>query len=416
MNRPLRIAHAAPPLERVPPRGYGGTERVVHQLVRELVSRGHEVTTFASGDSNVPGRLVPTVDAALRPAGFGGDASPWFLATILSVLERARDFDVIHSHLEWYSTILSKVSPVPVVTTFHGRLDYPWARDLLIRGEGNYVAISRAHAATHPDVPWTGVVHNGLNLADAPFERRRGEALCFVGRVAPEKGIVDAIDIARQSGRQLRIAAKIGTTPPERAYYENVFLPALAAAGDDVEFLGEIGSADRDRLFAESYASLMPGSWPEPFGLVAIESLACGTPVIARPAGALPEIVRHGLDGFLGDDVAEMALYVDRVAELDRAAIRASVIERFSAARMADDYEAIYEHLIASAAAAEPVGARPSRSARPAQSALPGRAGPRFENATGAERSWGPRRTVSRARRADSAASPDATNGARPTD
>jgi glycosyltransferase involved in cell wall biosynthesis len=416
MIRPLRIAHAAPPLERVPPRGYGGTERVVHQLVSELVARGHEVTTFASGDSDVPGRLVPTIEEALRPAGFGGDASPWYLSTILSVLESAREFDVIHSHLEWYSTILSKVSPVPVVTTFHGRLDFPWARDLLIRGEGNYVAISRAHAATHPDVPWAGIVHNGLDLANAPFERQRGDALCFVGRVAPEKGIIDAIDIAKRVGRRLRIAAKIGTTPHESAYYTDVFLPALAAAGDDVEFLGEISGADRDRLFAESFATLMPGSWPEPFGLVAIESLACGTPLIARPAGALPEIVRHGQDGFFGDDVAEMAFYVDRVADLDRAAIRASVIDRFSAARMADDYEAIYERLIADAPGAEPVGAPGSRVARSALTARLGRGAPRFENPAGVERSWSPRRTVSRARRADSAANPDATNGARPTD
>jgi glycosyltransferase involved in cell wall biosynthesis len=378
---------------------------VIHALLGELVARGHEVTTFASGDSDVPGRLVPTVEEALRPAGFGGDPSPWYLATILSVMERARDFDVIHSHLEWYSTILSKASPVPVVTTFHGRLDFPWARDLLIRGEGNYVAISRDHAATHPDVPWTGVVHNGLNLADAPFELRRGEALCFVGRVAPEKGIVDAIEIARQSGRHLRIAAKIGTTPPEWAYHENVFLPALAAAGDEVEFLGEVSGADRDQLFAESYATLMPGSWPEPFGLVAIESLACGTPLIARPAGALPEIVRDGRDGFFGDDVAGMASFVDRVADLDRSEIRASVIERFSAARMADEYEAIYERLIDERrpAAAAAIPARPARPTR------------RFESTIGVDRSRA-RRPVNRRPRRDPAERPDATNGARPKD
>jgi glycosyltransferase involved in cell wall biosynthesis len=407
MTRPLRIAQVAPPQERVPPLGYGGTERVVYELVRELVARGHEVTTFASGESDVPGRLVPTVDAALRPGGFGGDPSPWYLATILSVMERAREFDVIHSHLEWYSTILSKVSPVPVVTTFHGRLDYPWARDLLIRAEGNYVAISRAHAATHPDVPWTGVVHNGLDLAGAPFERRRGEALCFVGRVAPEKGIVDAIEIARQSGRHLRIAAKVGPTPSERAYHEEVFLPALAAAGDAVEFLGEVSGEDRDRLFAESYATLMPGSWPEPFGLVAIESLACGTPLIARPAGALPEILRPGRDGFFGDDVAGMAFFVDRVADLDRAEIRASVIERFSSVRMADDYEAIYAGLVDERRPAV-TAAVPARLARPTV---------RFETAAGVDRSWAPaRRPVSPRPRGDSGERPDATNGARPKD
>ncbi|MDQ6793949.1 MAG: glycosyltransferase family 4 protein [Chloroflexota bacterium] len=346
MTSPLRIAQVAPPLERVPPQAYGGTERVIHELVNQLVARGHEVTTFASGDSEVPGRHVVTAPQALRPAGFGGDASGWFVSTVLAALEAAGDFDVIHSHVEWYSPLLSLASPVPVVTTFHGRLDFPWAADVLRRGGGNYVAVSRAQAATHPDVPWMGVVYNGLSLAEAPFEPRRADSLCFVGRVAPEKGIVEAIEIARRSGRPLRIAAKIGTTPHERAYYEDVFTPALAAAGTAVEFLGELEQGDRDRLIAGSYASLMPGSWPEPFGLVAIESLACGTPVLARRVGALPEIVRDGVDGFFGDDVRQLASVVDRVGGLDRAAIRASVLERFSAQRMADGYEAIYRRLV----------------------------------------------------------------------
>lgn len=346
MDRPLRIAQVAPPMERVPPLAYGGTERIVHGLVEELDRRGHEVTTFASGDSEVPGRLIATVPQALRPIGYAGDHLPWFHLTMHEVLGRLEAFDVIHSHLEWASLLLARLSPVPVVSTFHGRLDLPWASALLSASPRGLVAISQNQASTHPEVPWEGVVHNGLRLDEVPFERRRSDALCFVGRVAPEKGIVDAIEIARQAGRPLRIAAKIGPTGPERAYHEEVFAPALEAAGADVEFLGELTQPDRDRLMAESYAALMPGSWPEPFGLVAIEALAAGTPVIARRIGALPEIIREGVDGFFGDDVTAMAFTIDRVADLDREAIRASVIERFSVERMTDGYEAIYRRML----------------------------------------------------------------------
>ncbi|MEO5884257.1 MAG: glycosyltransferase family 4 protein, partial [Candidatus Limnocylindrales bacterium] len=322
MIRPLRIAQVAPPLERVPPLAYGGTERIVHGLVVELDRRGHEVTTFASGDSEIPGRHIATVPEALRPAGYVGDPLPWFHLTMREVVERAAEFDIIHSHLEWSSLLLAKVSPVPVVSTFHGRLDLPWAEALLRDAPRGLVAISENQAATHPDVPWEAIVHNGLELQDAPFDRRRGEGLCFVGRVAPEKGIVEAIEIAKLAGRSLRIAAKVAPGGAERAYYDTVFKPALDAAGTEVEFLGELNQEDRDQLFAESYASLMPGSWPEPFGLVAIEALATGTPVIARRIGALPEIIRDGVDGFFGDDVTAMAFKVDRVTDLDRAEIR----------------------------------------------------------------------------------------------
>jgi glycosyltransferase involved in cell wall biosynthesis len=355
----LRIAQVAPPFEPVPPRAYGGTERVVHELVAELVRRGHDVTTFASGDSDVPGRHVETVPRALWPAGFGGDTSGWFVSTIQAVLARAADFDIVHGHLEWYGPLLAGLGAsagVPVVSTFHGRLDLPWAGGVLAAAPGRYVAISRSQAAAHPRFDWAGVVHNGLRLDDAPFGSAPGDALCFVGRVGPEKGILDAIAIAEAAGRRLRIAAKVGTMPAEHAYHDDVLLPALRKAGSRVEFLGELERRERDALMADSYASLMPGSWPEPFGLVAIESLACGTPILARPAGALPEIVRDGVDGFFAADVEGLAAAVDRVGELDRAAIRASVIDRFSSARMADGYEAIYAGLISPAD--EPPGQR----------------------------------------------------------
>ena len=344
-RRRLRIAQVAPPIERVPPIGYGGTERIVHELTSELVRRGHEVTTFASGDSDVAGRLVPTIERAMRPAGDGGDASGWFMVTIEALLDRIDDFDIVHSHLEWWSIPLARVSPIPVVSTFHGRLDLPWSESLLARARDGVVAISRSQASAHPQVPWT-VIHNGLSLEGAPFNEQRSDDLCFVGRVDPEKGIIEAIDLAAAIGRRLRIAAKIGTLPDQLAYYEDVFKPALERAGSSVEFLGELAGPDRDRLFADSYATLMPGAWPEPFGLVAIESLACGTPILARRVGGLPEIIRDGVDGFFGDDVAALAFQADRIGTLDRAAIRARVLEQFSATRMTDRYEELYARML----------------------------------------------------------------------
>ena len=225
MTRPLRIAQAAPPFERVPPRAYGGTERIVHGLVTELDRRGHEVTTFASGDSIVPGRHIETVPEALRPLGYAGDSLPYMQLTLHEILAHANEFDIIHSHLEWANLLLARVSPVPVVSTFHGRLDLPWADALLREPPSGLIAISDNQAGTHPDVPWTAVVHNGLRLAEMPFGSNRSDALCFVGRVVPEKGIVEAIDIATTAGRPLRIAAKAGPTAVERDYFENVFRP-----------------------------------------------------------------------------------------------------------------------------------------------------------------------------------------------
>ena len=346
MDRPIRIAQVAPPLERVPPEGYGGTERVMYELIVELVRRGHDVTTFASGDSEIPGRHVPTVPVALRPADFRDDPMGYFLTTMLAVLDSKEEFDLIHSHLEWSSLLLARATTVPVVATFHGRLDLPWSRELLASPTpASLVAISNSQASPHPDLDWT-IVYNGLTLGSAPFERRRSDALCFVGRVALEKGIVEAIEIARIADRPLRIAAKVAPTGIEHEYYEEVFKPALEAAGSSVEFLGEVSGPERDELLAESYAALMPGSWPEPFGLAAIEALACGTPVLARRVGGLPEIIRDGVDGFFGDDPTELAYFVPEVESLDRKAIRTSVIERFSATRMADGYEALYWRIL----------------------------------------------------------------------
>lgn len=340
MVRSLRIAEVAPPFEAVPPRAYGGTERVVHALVAELADRGHRVTLFASGDSSVPVELVPTVPRALWSSGApGSDAAAAIERTLAAVRERAGDFDVIHCHLEWAGLRLAETIETPVVVTMHGRLDQADAAVRLGATRAVLVAVSAAQAATQPAAAFT-VVHNGLRFGEPGSEVPVGDDLCFVGRLIEDKGPLDAIEIARRSGRRLRIAAKVGVLPAERAYYEDVFRPALARA--DVEFLGELRPEDRDRLMAGSFAFLLPGTWPEPFGLVTIEALACGTPVVARPSGATPEIVRDGVDGFLGADVPAMVAALDRVPGLDRGGIAASVRERFNATRMAEGYEAVF--------------------------------------------------------------------------
>lgn len=348
----LRIALVAPPSEAVPPAKYGGTERIVHELAIELDRRGHHVTVFASGDSVVPGELVPTAPAALRPLSQDDDWDGWTLATVSEVLRRADSFDIIHSHLDWTGILLAQASPTPTISTFHGRLDRPFAAALLEGAPPGLVAISRSQASMHPTVPWAGIVHHGLTFDEAAFSEKRNDDLVFVGRICEEKGVLDAIEVASLTGRPLKIAAKIGPTPAEQSYADEIFKPALGEA--DTEFLGELTGPERDRLVGASYAVLMPGAWPEPFGLVAIESLAVGTPVIARRVGALPELVRHGVDGFLADDPPQMTFLVDRVADLDRAAIRSHALKQFSAGRMVDDYEEVYARMLANRAGGMP--------------------------------------------------------------
>jgi glycosyltransferase involved in cell wall biosynthesis len=348
LERPLRIAQVAPPLEAVPPIGYGGTERIVAELVCELHRRGHEVTTFASGDSQIPGRHVPTVPLALRPAGFGGDPEPYLREIADLILEQQSDFDVIHMHIDPLNADVARRARVPVVATFHGRLDAAWAQAAFVDPPPGMVSISRDQARTHPGVDWT-VIHHGMTMEPSPLPATPGDDLCFVGRIAPEKGFLDAIEIARLTGRRLLAATKAATRPIDKEYEEAVIRPALGRA--DVTMLGELSVADRDRLVASSRASLVPSTWPEPFGLVVIEALACGTPVLARRAGAIPEILRDGTDGFIGDDAQQLAFFDGLVDGLDRAAIQANARERFSVARMVDGYEALYRRVIADRAA-----------------------------------------------------------------
>jgi glycosyltransferase involved in cell wall biosynthesis len=343
-DRRLRIALLAAPMEPVPPVGYGGTERVVAALAQELTSRGHDVTVYASGDSQVAGRLEPIAPQALWRTGYEGDISAHLTRGVARCWSHADRFDVVHSHVEAFGFLFARHASVPVVSTLHGRLDTQGLPELLDEfADVPLVAISDSQRRWAPDANWVAVVHNGLPLDEMPFVEAPDDYLLFVGRIAIEKGIEETIELAHRVKSPLKIAAKVHDAT-ERALLERVVGPV--AGRDGIEYLGELPTTARDALFARAQATLMLGAWPEPFGLVAIESLACGTPVIARRAGALPEIVRHGVDGFLIDDLDEAEFAVGRLDRLDRRLIRSRALERFSASRMAGAYESIYLRLV----------------------------------------------------------------------
>jgi glycosyltransferase involved in cell wall biosynthesis len=342
-SAPLRIAFVAPPFLPVPPPRYGGTERIVGVLANGLHHRGHDVTVFASGDSQVEGRLVPIVTESLWNSGKRQETASLMARISEEVERRAHDFDVISSHIEWYGFDLARKSQIPVITTLHGRIDIgPTAE--LIGGfpDIRLVAISDEQRSYWPEQNWVATIHHGLPLDDMPEGNGSGGYLLFVGRITPEKGLDAAVELATRAKLHLVVAAK-AIDPHEIATYKRYVEPAERAGV--ATFLGEVGPPARDRLFGDALATVMLGNWPEPFGLVAIESMATGTPVIARRAGALPEIIRHGENGFLIDDLGEADLAVREAGKLDRAAIRADVLDRFSVDRMVDEYEEVYRSL-----------------------------------------------------------------------
>jgi glycosyltransferase involved in cell wall biosynthesis len=346
----MRIAQIAPLQESVPPSAYGGTERVVSWLTEELVRHGHDVTLFATGDSVTSARLVPIVPKALRPAG----VPDYLPATVLAVgraLEHADEFDIIHSHIDVPAVPFARLVKTPILFTTHGRLDQPWVRLLYnAYADINLVSVSDNQRRLLPHWNWQGTVYNGIGLSEYTFYPRSGEYLAFLGRISPEKGIEEAIEVARLAGIPLKVAAKID--PADRKYYEERVAPLLR--GPLVEYVGEINQKEKDIFLGRALALLFPIRWPEPFGLVMAEAMATGTPVIAGRFGSVPEVIDDGHTGFICDSVEEMALAAERVGELDRATCRAVVQQRFSAAAMAEGYEAIYRRLLSGAAAAEP--------------------------------------------------------------
>jgi glycosyltransferase involved in cell wall biosynthesis len=344
----LRIGILSPVVLPVPPVGYAGTERVIATLVEELHGRGHRVTLFGAGDSQVPCELEAVVDTSLWASGYMESGRDYLDLVVAAAWDRANEFDILHSHLEGAAFLLARHGPTPLVTTFHGRLDEPGMPERLAAfPEIPLISISDSQRRWAPDANWIATIHHGLLRPETPFSPSPGSYLLFVGRVAPEKGVGDAIELARSAGLPLKVAAKV-REPIEEQLFAELVQPAI----DDgvVEFLGELDPTARDAVLAGALATIMLGSWPEPFGLVAIESMATGTPVIARRAGALTETVSHGTTGFLVDDLTEAALAVRQVAELDRLEIRRAALDRFSPQRMVDAYEGVYHRVIAEGA------------------------------------------------------------------
>jgi glycosyltransferase involved in cell wall biosynthesis len=341
----LRIAVVAPPMLPVPPPTYAGTERVVAALADELLARGHAVTLYAPGDSQFAGELIATPSRSLWSTGYHGDVSSFINVTLARVWADHERFDIIHSHVETLGFLFARYCPRPVVATLHGRLDVSGIPELLAEfNDIPLVAISESQRRWEPDANWTATIHHGLPLENMPFGLLPGPYLAFVGRVTPEKGVSDCIELARRTGLRLRMAAKV-YDDHEKEHFAEVVEPAIAEGV--VEFLGELGQTERDALYAGALATVMLGAWPEPFGLVAIESMASGTPVIARRAGALTETIDHGVGGFLVDDLIEAELAVERIGDLDRRNVREQAIERFSPGRMTDEYEEVYCRLLA---------------------------------------------------------------------
>ena len=346
----MRIAQLAPLVESVPPQRYGGTERVVSVLTEELVRRGHAVTLFASGDSRTSAALVPVVPVGLREAGVR-DPRPADLLALGLAYERAGEFDVLHSHLDYSTLPFARRCATPTVVTVHGRLDLLDVHPVFEAfREAHLVAISQNQRRLLPHWHWAGTVYNGIELRHFTAHTRAGEYLAFLGRIAPEKGIEDAVAVAKRAGVPLKIAAKID--PVDEAYYQEQVRPLLAHPL--VEFVGEVTEREKDAFLGRARALIFPIRWPEPFGLVMAEAMATGTPVIAGRFGSVPEIVEDGVTGFICDSLDEMVLAVHRLGELDRAACRAHAEHSFSASRMADGYERIYAALCEGGPAREP--------------------------------------------------------------
>jgi glycosyltransferase involved in cell wall biosynthesis len=339
----MRIAQVAPLHESVPPQLYGGTERVVHWLTEELTRQGHEVTLFASGDSKTSAQLVPMCPEALRLSSTCIDQIAHHVLMIERVFHYASDFDLIHFHTDYLQFPLCRRQSVPHVSTLHGRLDIPdlvplfqTFRDIPV------VSISDTQRAPLPWLNWQGTVYHGLPEKQYSLGHGKGNYLAFLGRTSPEKGLDKAIEIAKRTGMPLKIAAKIDRADVK--YFEAVIKPLLKHPL--IEFIGEIGYPEKKKFLGDAAALLFPVCWPEPFGLVMIEAMACGTPVIAYPHGSVPEVLEEDVTGFLVNDTKAGAKAVERIPCFNRQRCRKVFEERFSAARMADDYLTVYERLV----------------------------------------------------------------------
>jgi glycosyltransferase involved in cell wall biosynthesis len=340
----MRIAQVAPLTETVPPKLYGGTERVVSVLTEELVRRGHEVTLFASGDSTTAARLVSCCERSLRLAEVGQvDALAYAVRELDLVFGAREQFDVIHNHLDYIAFSLARQTNANMLTTCHGRLDRPETRQIYEHfADTSLVSISNDQRRPLPGARWVATVYNGIDFSAYELHEEPGKYLAFLGRISPEKRVDRAIDVARALDMPLKIAAKVD--PVDRAYFEHAIRPQLDHS--NIEFVGEVNDAEKNDFLGEAYAYLFPIDWPEPFGLTMIESMACGTPVVAIEAGSVSEVVADGVAGYVCKSLREFIECVPKAGELNRQACRNYAESRFSAAAMADGYEAAYETLV----------------------------------------------------------------------
>jgi glycosyltransferase involved in cell wall biosynthesis len=340
----MRIAQVAPLYESVPPKYYGGTERVVSYLTEELVRQGHDVTLFASGDSDTKARLVAACPRSLRLDKHCRDQLAHHYVMLENVFQHAGEFDIIHFHVDYLHFPFSSREPVTHVTTLHGRLDLPDLVPLYQRfRDMPVISISNAQREPLPWANWQATVYHGLPADLYRYRPEPGSYLAFLGRISPEKRVDRAIEIAKQAGIQLKIAAKVD--PVDKDYFESVITPLLR--NSLVEFVGEISEEEKDEFLGNAYALLFPIDWPEPFGLVMIEAMACGTPVIAYRGGAVPEVMEQGHTGFIVHGLEDAVEAVRHVAQLKRSHCREVFEQRFTATRMAHDYVKQFERLIA---------------------------------------------------------------------
>jgi glycosyltransferase involved in cell wall biosynthesis len=338
----MRIAQVAPLAESVPPKLYGGTERVVSWLTEDLVRLGHDVTLFASADSLTSASLVPVWPRALRMSGPTRDPYAPYSVLLDKLVQRAANFDVIHCHTDWLHLPLLRCLQVPSLTTLHGRLDLGYVQTAMRNfPEARFVSISDKQRAPVPDANWLATVYHGLPTTALKPCYQPARHLVFLGRIAPEKGPETAIRLAQRSGRPLRIAAKIPRC--ENQYFKDRIEPMLDGTG--VQFIGEIDDRTKGTFLGKAAALLFPIDWPEPFGLVMIEAMACGTPVIAMRRGSVPEIIEEGVTGFVVDNEEEALAAISRLGTIDRRRVRAEFEKRFAAHRMAQDYLQLYKRL-----------------------------------------------------------------------
>jgi glycosyltransferase involved in cell wall biosynthesis len=339
----MRIAQIAPLTEAVPPKFYGGTERVIYWLTEELVALGHDVTLYASGDSVTSARLEAVWPRALRIDGSVRDPNALHMSMLERVRQHADDYDFLHFHLDYYPFSLFSRQAVPFVTTLHGRLDLPEHQPVFKTFSPlPVISISKAQRRPIPQANWVQTIYHGLPQQLLMPVAATPRYFAFLGRIAPEKGVDRAISIARKCGVPLRIAAKIDKV--DREYFEERIHPLLD--GSSVEYIGEITDAKKSEFLSGAVALLNPVDWPEPFGLVMIEAMACGTPVIAFSRGSVPEVVDDGLTGFIVEDEEGAVEAFNRLSQLSREKIRKQFEQRFTARRMALEYLEAYRNLM----------------------------------------------------------------------